>query len=65
VQVRVQVLADGAVGSVTLWRSSGSKELDDAALQAVKAWTFEPARRDGQPVTSWATVAYRYELRGN
>jgi TonB family protein len=65
VQVRVQVLADGTVGSVSLGRSSGSKELDDAALQAVKGWTFEPARRDGQPVTSWATVSYRYELRSN
>ncbi|MCY3024121.1 MAG: energy transducer TonB [Planctomycetota bacterium] len=64
-QVRVLVLADGTVGSASLWRSSGSKELDDAALEAVKQWTFEPAQRDGQPAPSWATVSYRYELRSN
>jgi TonB family protein len=39
------------------------KALDTAALDAVKKWTFEPARRRGMAVACWATapVAFRIE----
>jgi protein TonB len=37
--------------------------LDNAALEAVKKWTFEPARRHGKAVACWAfaPVAFRIE----
>ena len=43
------VLADGTVGEVSVQRSA-EKRLDDAAVDAVKQWTFEPGTRGGTPV---------------
>jgi protein TonB len=48
---RIQVMVDarGRVESARL-RSAGSSYYDERALEAVKAWRFEPAQRSGQPV---------------
>jgi len=32
----------------------------EPALQAARAWRFEPARRDGRPVPSSALVTFRF-----
>src|SRR6185436_15024518 len=47
VVVLVTVDATGHVASVAI-AESGSKALDEAALAAMRQWTFEPARRNGQ-----------------
>ena len=56
VTLRVHVLADGSVESVNVKKSSGRKVLDDAALSAVRKWTFVPSKRGSTPVDGWATV---------
>jgi TonB family protein len=52
----VQVLTDGRVGDVSVKTSSGSTLLDDAAVRAVKRWTFDPARRGPRAVDSLVDV---------
>lgn len=52
VVVRVEVGADGVPGEIGLARRSGSRELDRAALMAVRDWRFRPATRDGLEVAS-------------
>jgi periplasmic protein TonB len=43
--------------------SSGVKELDDAAAQAVAQWTFSPAAQGGAALASWFEVPVRFELK--
>jgi periplasmic protein TonB len=58
----VEVLSTGRVGQVIVKRSAGHRDLDHAAMAAVKQWQFEPARRGPTPVTVWATLPVRFEL---
>ncbi len=63
VGVRIALAADGTVRAVELTVSSGSRLLDEAALAAARASTFEPATRNHAPVESEAVASYRFELR--
>ena len=36
--------------------------LDEEAIKAVKKWTFEPARKDGQPVAVQINVQVNFHL---
>lgn len=56
VTLRVRVLADGHAESVSVKKSSGRKVLDEAAIAAVKNWTFVPSKRGSTPIDGWATV---------
>jgi len=62
VRVRVLVGEDGRPQEVTLGRSSGEAALDHAAMDAVRYWRFEPARRDGLPVRAWAVIPIEFKL---
>jgi len=62
VRVRVLVGEDGRVQEVTVGKSSGEAALDDAAMDAVRYWRFEPAKRDGVPVRAWAIVPIEFKL---
>ncbi|MFP3874672.1 MAG: energy transducer TonB, partial [Thiohalophilus sp.] len=62
VELRVRVGADGNPQAVELASSSGSTRLDRAALQAVKRWRFEPARRGGSAVAAWVVVPITFKL---
>jgi protein TonB len=57
VRVRLRVDADGAVSEAAVAVSSGSDALDEAAVEAARGWTFDPATEDGRPV---AAVVYRW-----
>jgi protein TonB len=59
----VQVTAGGKAGSVRVQRSSGRAALDDAALAAVKSWTFVPATQGGAPVAGVVTVPIVFKLQ--
>jgi TonB family protein len=63
VGVRIALAADGTVRQVEVTASSGSRLLDEAALEAARASTFEPATRNRAPVESEAVANYRFELR--
>lgn len=64
VMLRVQVGRDGAPSRVLVENSSGSPHLDAAALQAVRAWRFTPARRGADAVESWMLVPIVFRLDG-
>ena len=60
--VTVQVLPSGAVGRVELRASSGYAELDQAALNAARAWQFTGALKNGQPVDFWYAIPFNFGL---
>jgi protein TonB len=62
VLLNVQVQVDGTPAAVSLNRSCGHPLLDRAALDAVRHWTFEPARADGVPISSLVVVHVRFSL---
>lgn len=64
VTLRVLVTREGAPGRVEVEESSGSIHLDAAALEAVKAWRFAPARQGAVPVESWHRVPIVFRLEG-
>ena len=63
VLLRVKVTPKGDAAAVTIAVSSGSKRLDDSALETVRRWRFQPARRGGTPVAAEVTVPIRFQLR--
>ena len=52
VVLRVNVGADGVPDDIAVARRSGSRELDRAAMVAVRDWRFKPATRNGREVAS-------------
>lgn len=62
VMLRVTVSAKGEAESVELEKSSGFGRLDDAAIQTVKKWTFEPAKRNNQTIRGIAIVPVSFTL---
>ena len=63
VLVRVAVGADGVPTDVEIARHSGSRDLDRAALSAVRRWRFNPAVRDGQPVAASVDIPIDFQLQ--
>jgi len=64
VWLSVVVKKDGTVGDVQVRQSLDTEfGLDDAAVAAMRQWTFEPARRDGEPVAVRVTVEMRFTLK--
>jgi protein TonB len=60
--LRFEVLATGRVGQVVVAQSAGHRDLDRAAIEAIKQWQFEPARRGATAVTVWVTLPVRFAL---
>jgi protein TonB len=56
------VTAQGTVAQVRLARSSGHAILDRGAVEAVRGWRFEPARRGETAIEMWVEVPVRYRL---
>jgi TonB family protein len=55
--VRVLVSQTGDPSRVSLLRKSRQgRSLDDAVVAAVTQWTFSPAQRRGEAVSSWYNV---------
>jgi len=55
-------LADGLPISVEIEQSSRHRELDQAAIQAVKKWRFNPEIRDGKPIAGVVLVPIDFKL---
>jgi protein TonB len=60
--LRVRVLETGRVDDVLVEKSSGFRDLDLAAIEAVKKWLFEPARRGKDPVAVDVMLPVKFEL---
>lgn len=65
VTLRVLVTREGLASRVAVEKSSGSPHLDAAALEAVKAWRFTPARQGADAVESWMLVPIVFRLEGS
>ncbi len=63
VQLKIQVLENGGVGKVELYKTSGWEDLDEAALKAVTEWHFRPATRNGRPIRQAAIFPIHFTLR--
>jgi periplasmic protein TonB len=61
--LRVWVNALGSPEQVKLRETSGSRILDQAALEAVRQWRFAPARRGANPVSSWVEVPVSFRFK--
>jgi len=62
VTLDVIVKTDGTPAKVEIAHSSGSKILDEAALDAVKQWRFIPARRSGKLVQANVIVPVEFKI---
>jgi protein TonB len=62
VLIAAEVRADGRIGTVRVTRTSGYPTLDESALEAVKMWRFEPARRLWSAVNVWVEIPIRFKL---
>jgi len=60
--LRVTVLSTGKVGAALIEQSSGHDDLDRSAVEAVMKWTFLPARRGENPVTSSVRIPVTFAL---
>jgi protein TonB len=63
VLLSVYVTKEGKVDELWLFKSSGYKILDNAALEAVKDWTFEPGRQGDEPVDMWVEIPVVFEIK--
>lgn len=61
VEVEIDVKADGTVAFVSIIRSSGYADLDEAAVKAVRMAVFRPARTGSEAVRS--TVRQKLDFR--
>jgi len=63
VRFRVQVLADGSVGDVEITSiTNPGKGFEEATIEAVKRWRFEPGQKDNQPVKVWVNFPLIFRL---
>lgn len=55
--------ADGHVNGSRIAHSSGSRELDKAAVSALSMCKFKPAMNNGVPESGWGQIAYVWTLQ--
>jgi protein TonB len=64
VMISVEIDVKGRPQSVQLARSSGFKDLDAAAVRAVRRWRFKPATMGGIAVPTRIQVPVQFQLTG-
>ena len=62
VTLALLVGTDGRVTGSRIQKSSGSRELDRAAVTALSLCQFKPAMNNGAPEAGWAQIAYIWSL---
>ena len=63
VLLRVHVLASGKPGEIQIQKSSGRDQLDSAAKDAVKRWSFVPAKQGNDPIDGWVSVPIDFKIK--
>jgi TonB family protein len=61
VEVVFTVNEKGNVDDAEVRNSSPEEVFDDAALKAVRAWRFEPATKDGKPVSTRTMIRLKFD----
>jgi len=61
--LRVLVKSDGTVGSIEIKSSSDFPRIDQAAVDAVRNWQFNPATRNGSPIDEWYQIPISMYLK--
>ncbi len=61
VVVRVEVDAAGLPLDAKIVQRSGSRDLDRAALEAVRGWRFQPAQSNGQPMVGSLEIPFDFQ----
>lgn len=61
VYVKALVDTEGKVARVEVVKSD-AKELDSAAIDAAKKFTFKAAVSSGKPVEAWVTIPFKFKL---
>ena len=64
VWLRVRVDRSGLPEQIILFKTSGYRLFDEAALRAAARWRFRPARSNGQYLASWVEFPVRFILQG-
>jgi TonB family protein len=62
VVMRVVVEANGSIGRVEVV-TPAPFGMTEAATDAVRRWTYRPARVNGQPVAVWKVIRVKFTLR--
>ncbi|MDP1766373.1 MAG: energy transducer TonB [Methylotenera sp.] len=62
VLLKVLVTEEGLAAMVQIDTSSGYNKLDQAAIEAVKKWSFIPAKRSNQPISAYVLVPIKFSL---
>lgn len=62
VLVNAEILPDGRVGNTAISKSSGYTILDKSAMEAVKLWKFEPAKKAGKPFAIRVKLPIKFVL---
>jgi protein TonB len=62
VLLKVLVTEEGLAAMVEIDTSSGYNKLDQAAIEAVKKWSFIPAKRSNQPISAYVLVPIKFSL---
>ena len=62
VTVRILVGTDGRVRQVQILNATDPDFARATEKQALKAWRFKPATRDGVPVEDWQTLTVRFDI---
>lgn len=60
--VRTLIDSNGIPSQVKIRKSCGHPTLDEAAQDAVKSWTFHPAKDGNIPITKWVDIPIKFDL---
>jgi len=63
VLLKMRITVQGTVEDVRVERSTGHSDLDQSAMDAVRRWRFEPARRGSEPVAVWVVIPVEFKLQ--
>jgi len=62
VKMALLIGPDGRVSDSKIQKSSGSRDLDRAAVAALRLCKFKPAMANGTPQSAWGQIAYVWTL---
>jgi protein TonB len=63
VKLRIEIDSHGDVAEVVLLSGIPDSDLNEAALEVARGWTFSPARKDGRRVSVSKDVEFEFTVR--